>query len=66
MDGYELARKLRALPSLAGVYLIAIARYGEDAHRRRSRDPGFDQHMVEPVDLDRLHHVLDGVPNRKR
>jgi PAS domain S-box-containing protein len=66
MDGYELARRLRALPSLAGVYLIAITGYGEEAHRRRSSDAGFDQHMVKPVDLDRLQHVLDGVPNRKR
>jgi len=66
MDGYELARRLRALPSLARVYLIAITGYGEEAHRRLSSDAGFDQHMVKPVDLDRLQHVLDGVPNRKR
>jgi CheY-like chemotaxis protein len=66
MDGYELAGRIRALPSLSGVYLIAITGYGEEAHRQRSRDVGFDQHMVKPVDLERLQHVLDEVPRRKR
>jgi PAS domain S-box-containing protein len=51
MDGYELAAKLRAMPSLAGMRLIALTGYGQEADRRRGREAGFDDHLVKPVDI---------------
>jgi PAS domain S-box-containing protein len=51
MDGYELAERLRAMPALAGIRLIALTGYGQESDRRRSREAGFDEHLVKPVDI---------------
>ncbi len=58
MDGYELARRLRVLPALAGVRLIAVTGYGQPDDRRRSREAGFDAHVVKPVELDVLRALV--------
>jgi signal transduction histidine kinase/CheY-like chemotaxis protein len=59
MDGYELARRLRAVPSLAKIRLVAVTGYGQDADRDRSHAAGFDVHLVKPVDRARYKAVLD-------
>jgi signal transduction histidine kinase/ActR/RegA family two-component response regulator len=57
MDGYELAQRLReALHSR--VRLVAVTGYGQDSDRKRSRDAGFDVHLVKPVDLDDLDPLV--------
>jgi PAS domain S-box-containing protein len=58
MDGYEVARRLRQAPELDGLFLVAITGYAEDEARRRSRDAGFDRHMVKPVDPDEILSLL--------
>ncbi len=58
MDGYELARRLRANPELTSVRLIAVTGYGQESDRRRALEAGFDDHLVKPIDLDRLHAML--------
>ncbi|HKH48882.1 MAG TPA: ATP-binding protein, partial [Thermoanaerobaculia bacterium] len=58
MDGYEVAQRLRKLDGLRKVLLIAITGYGQENDRRRSREAGFDQHLVKPVDPTRLQEVL--------
>ena len=55
MDGYTLAERLRELPGMDDVHVIAITGYGE---RRRSRVAGFDRHLVKPIDLDELNRIL--------
>ena len=50
MSGYELAPRLRNQPDLKDVLLIAITGYGSEEDRRRSRQAGFDHHLVKPVD----------------
>ena|GEM_PF-928891 len=50
MDGWELARKLRAQACKPDLKLIAISGYGQKADRRRSRDAGIDYHLTKPVD----------------
>ena len=50
MNGYEVATRLRQEPGLEHVMLVAVSGYGEDGDRRRSREAGFDQHLVKPVD----------------
>jgi CheY-like chemotaxis protein len=59
MDGYELARRLRE--RVAGIQLIAMTGYGQDADRCRSRDAGFVHHLVKPFDLAQVATILDGV-----
>jgi signal transduction histidine kinase/DNA-binding response OmpR family regulator len=58
MDGYELARRLRALPAWRHVKLLALTGYGQSADRARSIDVGFDQHLVKPIDLATLERYL--------
>ena len=58
MDGYELARRLRANPALASARMIAVTGYGQESDRRRALEAGFDEHMVKPIDLDRLQEML--------
>jgi signal transduction histidine kinase/DNA-binding response OmpR family regulator len=52
MDGYEVARRLRREPSLEGLLLIALSGYGQAEDRRRSREAGFDHHLLKPMALD--------------
>src|SRR6202140_4691209 len=54
MDGYEVARRLRAPPDPPGVRIIAITGYGQDADRSRTAQAGIDEHLVKPVDLDKV------------
>ena len=60
MDGYEIARRLRAEPNGAGVFLVALTGYGSASDRDRSRQAGFDLHLMKPVDPEKLRSVLDG------
>lgn len=52
MDGHELARRLRARGSLPR--LIALTGYGQERDKQESSNAGFEQHIVKPVDLQRL------------
>jgi signal transduction histidine kinase/CheY-like chemotaxis protein len=58
MDGYELARRIRAKANGHGIRLVAITGWGQDTDRERSRDAGFDLHLTKPVDLDALEAAL--------
>ena len=59
MDGYELARRLRASRDLPeGARIIALTGYGQDADRQRSTEAGFDVHLVKPVSLDVLTRTV--------
>ena len=58
MDGYEVAARLRQEEALKGSTLIAVSGYGQDSDRRRSREAGFDQHLVKPVDPAELLALL--------
>ena len=58
MDGFEVAQRLRALPEWRGLEIVAITGYGQDIDRRRTRESGFDKHMVKPVRLDALEAWL--------
>ncbi|UUX95405.1 ATP-binding protein [Aquabacterium sp. J223] len=51
MDGYEVARRLRALRGRAPLRLVALSGYGQPADRERSKAAGFDLHLVKPASL---------------
>ncbi|QKT02613.1 PAS domain S-box protein [Ectothiorhodospiraceae bacterium 2226] len=61
MDGYEVARRLRANPRMEGVTLIALTGWGQAEDRRRTREAGFDHHLLKPVNLDALREVLEAL-----
>jgi signal transduction histidine kinase/DNA-binding response OmpR family regulator len=54
MDGYEVAQSIRKQPGMDSTVLIALTGYGQDEDRRRSREAGFDHHLVKPVDPNAL------------
>jgi len=58
MDGYELAAHMRRLPGLSSMRLVAITGYGQDSDRLRSREAGFDAHLVKPVSIHALAQVI--------
>ncbi|MFP2963255.1 ATP-binding protein [Myxococcus sp. 1LA] len=58
LDGYEVARALRATGEGRGLMLIAVTGYGLEEDRRRALEAGFDEHLVKPVDLTRLRALL--------
>jgi CheY-like chemotaxis protein len=58
MDGHQVAQKLREEPCCKAAVVIAISGYGQDEVRRRSREAGFDHHLVKPVDFDALILLL--------
>jgi CheY-like chemotaxis protein len=69
MNGYEAARGIRRIPGLGGVLISAATGYGQDIDREKSRDAGFDLHLVKPIDLDARLHAIDAdrttAPDRK-
>jgi len=58
MDGYEVARQIRAMPDSGKILLIAHSGYGEAEHREKSRQAGFDHHLVKPADLSQLTELI--------
>ena len=54
IDGYEVARRLRANPATAEIRLIALTGYGLAEDKQRAMDAGFDLHLVKPVSFDNL------------
>ncbi len=58
IDGYELARRLRALPEAEDALLIAVTGYGQNEDRRRAESAGFDHYLVKPVEFEPLRAML--------
>lgn len=54
MDGYTLARRLRAMPQQSALRLVAVTGYGTAEDKVRAHDAGFDQHITKPIDCDLL------------
>jgi signal transduction histidine kinase/ActR/RegA family two-component response regulator len=59
LDGYEAARKIRGEFGGRDLTLVAMTGWGQEEDRRRAREAGFDDHLLKPVDLDRLQRLLD-------
>ncbi len=64
MDGYELARRLRASPAGAGATLIALTGYGQPADREKAMQASFDHYLVKPPDPVALERLLQSIAAR--
>jgi signal transduction histidine kinase/ActR/RegA family two-component response regulator len=64
VDGFEVARQLRAEPRTASLPLIAMSGYGREEDKRRSIAAGFDAHLVKPVDQGRLLQAFEEIRAR--
>jgi PAS domain S-box-containing protein len=61
MDGYEVARRLRAIPAFQATVLVALTGYGQEEDRRRSLGAGLDHHLTKPVDPVIVDRLLMGI-----
>ncbi|HEX6202667.1 MAG TPA: response regulator [Thermoanaerobaculia bacterium] len=59
LDGYEVARRVRAGDAGGGLQLIALSGYGRPEDRAKSADAGFDLHLVKPVEPSVLFDLLE-------
>ena len=59
MTGYDLAKKIRSLPQVSDTYLVAMSGYGQLSDRRLSKESGFNEHMVKPVDIAKLKEFFE-------
>jgi PAS domain S-box-containing protein len=62
MDGYEVARRLRANERCRAIRLVALTGYGQPNDRDEARRAGFDHHLVKPADLQSVDAILAEPP----
>jgi CheY-like chemotaxis protein len=55
MDGYEVCRRMRALPGGASLNVFALTGFGQESDRIATKKAGFDEHLVKPVDVDDVY-----------
>jgi PAS domain S-box-containing protein len=65
MDGYEVARQARELPQCKHSIFVALTGWGQEEDRQRTRDAGFDHHLLKPVNLGALKVLLTEAQGRK-
>jgi signal transduction histidine kinase/CheY-like chemotaxis protein len=65
MDGFEVARRIRATPAGASVHLVALTGYGQPEDRDRALRNGFDEHLVKPIAPAALASVLASVTSKR-
>jgi CheY-like chemotaxis protein len=58
MSGHDAARRIRAEPWGRQILLVALTGWGQDEDRRKSKEVGFDHHLVKPVDIPALMRLL--------
>jgi DNA-binding response OmpR family regulator len=58
LNGFEVCRRMRAEPWGRDMTILAVSGWGQDDDRRKSREAGFDNHMVKPLDYNTLLKML--------
>jgi CheY-like chemotaxis protein/two-component sensor histidine kinase len=58
ISGIEACRRIRNLPSGRNVIIVALTGWGQDSDRRKTREAGFDAHLVKPVDYSELLQLI--------
>jgi CheY-like chemotaxis protein len=58
IDGYEVARRIRALPDIRRTTLIAVTGWGQEQDKQHAYQAGFDHHFTKPIKLHQLTEIL--------
>jgi CheY-like chemotaxis protein len=58
MNGYEIAKQVRADAKFKDIVLVALTGYGDETARQRTREAGFDHHLLKPASIEALLEVL--------
>jgi PAS domain S-box-containing protein len=61
LNGYDVCRRIREQPWGRGLFIVAVTGWGQEDDRRRSREAGFNQHVVKPLDVTVLEQLLAGM-----
>ena len=61
LNGFEVAKRIRQQAACPNMVLVALTGYGQATDRQRSKDAGFDHHLVKPADFDDVEKILAGV-----
>jgi len=64
LDGYDVAREIRGSDGADAVYLVALTGYGQPLDRRRALESGFNEHLVKPLNRDKLLRLMASVVGR--
>jgi PAS domain S-box-containing protein len=65
MSGYEVARRLRERPETSETSIVAMTGWGQEEDRRRSKEAGFDHHLVKPLEPESLTDLLARTSRRE-
>jgi CheY-like chemotaxis protein len=66
MNGYEVAERIRSDPENRDILIVAVSGYGQQEHRLRSKQAGFDQHVVKPIDPTVLSSLLATLSSQRK
>jgi CheY-like chemotaxis protein len=66
MDGYQVAKSLRASETTRTAYLVALTGYGQDDDRAKALESGFDEHLIKPVGFATLQSLIATMPRREQ
>ncbi len=64
-DGYELAERLKQIPGLGAIQLVALTGYGQTLDRTRSKSAGFHGHLVKPTEVEKVTEVVETLTRRR-
>jgi PAS domain S-box-containing protein len=64
MNGYDACRCMRGEPWAADTLIVALTGWGQDGDKNRSKDAGFDRHLVKPVEPEMLQSLIEALPVR--
>jgi CheY-like chemotaxis protein len=62
VDGYELARRIRATSEFHDIVLVALTGLGQAGDKQRAKDAGFDMHLIKPVSASALEDLIATMP----
>ena len=65
LNGYEAAKRIRAESWGTDMVLVATTGWGQEEDRRRTKDAGFDHHLVKPVEAAKLQELLAGLESQR-
>jgi PAS domain S-box-containing protein len=66
ITGYELCPLIRKIPGMKDATFIAQTGWGQEKHRRQSKEAGFDHHLIKPVEINQLEQLLTSILNPEK
>ncbi len=62
LSGIEACQQIRQQPGAERILIVALTGWGQEQDKLRTREAGFDDHLVKPIEPARLHQLVGGLP----